>query len=429
MQQNNRFGWASLFGVGGQDDDLWTEEERKRLQRARMQAMGSGLLEASGWSSTPVTFGQAWANASGRGQEAQQYAEAGLMQRRQMTAEQANRQRFEEWLKTLPPEQAQLYRLFGPQEGPKQAAQDRRATIKAGNSKGYMNVPAGGAIFDPATGKPIFENTREIPYDVVEVNMPDGRTVQAQRDPRSGALFDLRGNPISGGPGASPQPQQDVAGQIEAEAGQKLKPEARERVNSAAASGRQFNVSATDFVGGLGVSQSPAEQRRAEKEAEAGVERQTARPAAEARLRSGLEMADRVRGNVKRAKETSGFWSTGIPGQVTRLLGGTSGKHLAARLDTVKANLGFAELQKMRENSPTGGALGGIAVKELDMLQATIESLDQAQSEEELDAALDRIDQHLERWQAAMQQDFEARYGGGGRPAGNARGFRVIGVE
>lgn len=116
MQQNN-FGWASLFGVGGQDDDLWTEEERKRLQRARMQAMGSGLLEASGWSSTPVTFGQAWANASGRGQEAQQYAEAGLMQRRQMTAEQAAQKQRQEaeaaFLQGLTPQQQQLAKVMG----------------------------------------------------------------------------------------------------------------------------------------------------------------------------------------------------------------------------------------------------------------------------------------------------------------------------
>lgn len=132
MQQNN-FGWASMFGIGApQEDDLWTEEERKRLQRARMQAMGSGLLEASGWSSTPVTFGQAWANASGRGQEAQQYAEAGLMQRRQMTAAEEQKKQWEAMLATLPPDQAANLRPLGPQEGAKALFGHRSRMEQAG---------------------------------------------------------------------------------------------------------------------------------------------------------------------------------------------------------------------------------------------------------------------------------------------------------
>jgi hypothetical protein len=46
-------------------------------------------------------------------------------------------------------------------------------------------------------------------------------------------------------------------------------------------------------------------------------------------------------------------------------------------VDTIKANLGFAELKKMRDESPTGGALGQVAVQELEMLQATVAKLDQ----------------------------------------------------
>lgn len=48
-------------------------------------------------------------------------------------------------------------------------------------------------------------------------------------------------------------------------------------------------------------------------------------------------------------------------------------------VNTVKANLGFAELKKMRDESPTGGALGQVAVQELEMLQSTVASLDQTE--------------------------------------------------
>jgi hypothetical protein len=113
MLQDNRRGWASYFGVGGPNDDLYTEEEKRRLQQAQMQAMGSGMLEASGWTSMPVTLGQAWANASGRGQEARQYAEAGLMERRKMMAEQAKQQQLKDMIAKLPPEQQAMAQAFG----------------------------------------------------------------------------------------------------------------------------------------------------------------------------------------------------------------------------------------------------------------------------------------------------------------------------
>ena len=45
----------------------------------------------------------------------------------------------------------------------------------------------------------------------------------------------------------------------------------------------------------------------------------------------------------------------------------------------------------MRQESPTGGALGQVAVKELDFLQATLGSLSQSQSSEQLIANLERL--------------------------------------
>jgi hypothetical protein len=58
----------------------------------------------------------------------------------------------------------------------------------------------------------------------------------------------------------------------------------------------------------------------------------------------------------------------------------------------------------MREESKTGGALGQIAVRELDLLQATIASLDANQSGNQLGANLDRVRKQYEKTMAAYQK-------------------------
>jgi hypothetical protein len=94
---------------------------------------------------------------------------------------------------------------------------------------------------------------------------------------------------------------------------------------------------------------------------------------------------------------------------------------LAREIDTIKANLGFQELAAMRAASPTGGALGAIAVQELVALQSTVASLDIGQSPAQLRANLDKIEQHYSRWLKAVED--EARGGAGDGPrAGGAGG-------
>lgn len=56
---------------------------------------------------------------------------------------------------------------------------------------------------------------------------------------------------------------------------------------------------------------------------------------------------------------------------------GTDSRSLAGMLDTIKANVGFNELNAMRAASPTGGALGNVTEKELAFLQAVAGKLDQ----------------------------------------------------
>ena len=58
---------------------------------------------------------------------------------------------------------------------------------------------------------------------------------------------------------------------------------------------------------------------------------------------------------------------------------------------TIKSSIGFDRLQQMREESPTGGALGQVSELELVTLQATLGSLDLNQSKENLLYNLERL--------------------------------------
>jgi hypothetical protein len=118
---------------------------------------------------------------------------------------------------------------------------------------------------------------------------------------------------------------------------------------------------------------------------------------------TAIAAADRVINEVKDAKKlVSGF--TAGAGGLLASVPLTNAKDLAARLATIKANLGFDRLQQMRDASPTGGALGQVAVQELIALQSTIASLDQTQSPKQLKEALDKIEASYARWRETVKK-------------------------
>ena len=119
-----------------------------------------------------------------------------------------------------------------------------------------------------------------------------------------------------------------------------------------------------------------------------------------------IAQAERIIGKVDQALGKVNEVTTGVGFATTpkKLESVTGAKDLASDLETIKANLGFAELQAMREASPTGGALGAIAVQELVALQSTVASLDQEQSPAQLKARLGEIKTHYETWKKAVEQ-------------------------
>ena len=83
--------------------------------------------------------------------------------------------------------------------------------------------------------------------------------------------------------------------------------------------------------------------------------------------------------------------ATGLRGQLLQNIGGTEARNLLKTIETVSATIGFDRLQRMRDESPTGGALGQVAVQELEALRATMGSLDITQDREIVVGNLQRV--------------------------------------
>jgi hypothetical protein len=119
---------------------------------------------------------------------------------------------------------------------------------------------------------------------------------------------------------------------------------------------------------------------------------------------SAIAKADQIMGDVDQALKQASPFTTGIIGAGLGVVPGMPAYDLRKTVDTIKANLGFQELQAMRQSSPTGGALGQVAVRELEFLQSTLASLDANQSEPQLRRNLAKVRQHYANWKQATQQ-------------------------
>ena len=108
-------------------------------------------------------------------------------------------------------------------------------------------------------------------------------------------------------------------------------------------------------------------------------------------------------------------WATGKSGAFVDNLGrltggiasaGTSRLALSEQLTTVRANIGFDRLQKMRDESPTGGALGQVALQELYALQSSIAPLNPNMTSEELVAGLNKVKDTYRKAVEAVANDL-----------------------
>jgi len=114
-------------------------------------------------------------------------------------------------------------------------------------------------------------------------------------------------------------------------------------------------------------------------------------------------------GRALKIIEENPKFTTGM-GSVLSNVPGTDARSLNGVLTTIKANTAFGTLQRMREASPTGGALGAVSAPELRLLEAAVGNLEQS-----LDAA--DLARNLERVQDIY---LDIIHGEDNRPAGAA---------
>lgn len=152
--------------------------------------------------------------------------------------------------------------------------------------------------------------------------------------------------------------------------------------------------------------------------AKADVKKQELRPKAEAALADLGRQTQFLGSTIDKAVKIISPWSTGY-GNWLAALPETDARELNNLLDTIKANVGFDTLNRMRQASPTGGALGGVSEMENKLLQAVNGALDPKQSGQLKQNLLNiktLYDAVLKEKKAAFNKD----YGDGGGPPPDA---------
>jgi hypothetical protein len=148
------------------------------------------------------------------------------------------------------------------------------------------------------------------------------------------------------------------------------------------------------------------------KGSEADIKRQEAEAAKVNRVEQEKARADVIINSINNVLPLVDTMTAGAVGKLAGAVPGTPAYDVASTIDTIKANIGFEQLQQMRNSSPTGGALGQVAVKELDFLQAALGNLNTGQSPAKLKETLQRIRTHYTRWaQAASGINPDAKEG------------------
>ena len=149
-------------------------------------------------------------------------------------------------------------------------------------------------------------------------------------------------------------------------------------------------------------------------EATARVEKKKFLPKAKAAIRALEDKTEEVDQSINEAIALSNRYTTGLLGSVSKNIPESDALKLASILDSIRANLGFDALTEMRQNSPTGAALGAISNDENKLLQSTIASLNQNLSAESLKANLRKIhevrNKALKRARENFEEDFNSVY-------------------
>lgn len=137
-----------------------------------------------------------------------------------------------------------------------------------------------------------------------------------------------------------------------------------------------------------------------QKVADLEDKKKTAQANEEAKAQNVIGIIDNVLPKI------SGLNTAGVAGKALSFVPGSDAYDVAKNIETIKANIGFKELSDMRQASPTGGALGQVAVQELNFLQAAVSNLDVGQSPQQLRDNLNKVRKHYNRWLATTRGEI-----------------------
>jgi hypothetical protein len=147
------------------------------------------------------------------------------------------------------------------------------------------------------------------------------------------------------------------------------------------------------------------------KAGELETEKQFSYPKAKSSMEASFAKNQNVINKIDEVLPKVDALTAGFAGKPISKISGTEANDVRATIDTIKANLGFAELQEMRNNSPTGGALGQVAVQEIAYLQSVMANLETSQSPEQLRKNLKSVKNQIIASKNRTKSAFDREYG------------------
>lgn len=173
----------------------------------------------------------------------------------------------------------------------------------------------------------------------------------------------------------------------------------------------------------------------------AEIEAQNAQRKAAVEKAAFREPVDNILGVIDAAANAHRLTRKGGPASdpwgraITSKLPGTNARDISGYLDTIGANTAFEKLSQMRQESPTGGAVGNVSDKDLVLLKSTIASLDLGQSTDKLQKDLATV---LKSYQKVLYKlpggkeayhNWREQWLGRAKPQQQAGGFKFLGFE
>ena len=191
-----------------------------------------------------------------------------------------------------------------------------------------------------------------------------------------------------------------------------------ERMNDIASFAKIYDKGIVDTGNGVGNMQGYVDARQELKQGESAgkktgeleTEKQFAYPKVKSSMEASFAKNDNVITKIDEVLPKVGALTAGFAGKPISKISGTEANDVRATIDTIKANIGFNELQEMRNNSPTGGALGQVAVQEIAYLQSVMANLESSQSPEQLRKNLKSVRNQIIASKNRIKVAFDREY-------------------